>query len=72
MSDWAETAAGVGLAVAGAVLVYLLGRTTRLGILEREIVESPVPREYGADMARRAGATPEPAPVDGHRRGGPG
>ena len=42
MSDWGETAIGVGLAVAVAVLVYVLLRTKILRILEREIVESPV------------------------------
>ncbi|MFP5256400.1 MAG: mechanosensitive ion channel family protein [Acidimicrobiia bacterium] len=42
MSDWGETAIGVGAAVGVAVLVYVLLRTRILRVLEREIVESPV------------------------------
>jgi miniconductance mechanosensitive channel len=42
MADWAVTGIGVAVAVVVALFVYLLLRTKILGLLEREILESPV------------------------------
>lgn len=84
MSDWGETAIGVGVALGVAVLVYVLLRTRILRVLEREIVESPV-RWDDALLRRRAPqrvalllpavlafVLVQLAPVDGHQGGGPG